>query len=190
MKLQIDTNAMLALFPEGSEARVELQNAVIANFARKMQDKYIDSGVQQVVRETINFVGTEQQIGAKIREELDKEFTKSRDGWYNTIYKLDDKKKIAKAIEEYASNQASTVRIAMEKDAKSVIDRQLEYSKSRVLRAVEEVIGKAEADMVRRVEQRISAKMDEIIRMEFAKLMSQGSFLSMGASVQPTTGIN
>lgn len=190
MKLQIDTNAMLALFPEGSEARVELQNAVIANFARKMQDKYIDSSVQQVVRETINFVGTEKQIGQKIREELDKEFTTHRDGWYNTVYKLDDKKKIAKAIEEYASNQASTVRLAMEKDAKATIDRQFEYSKSRVLRAVEEIVGKAEADMVRRVEQRISAKMDEIIRMEFAKLLSQGSFLSMGASVQPTAGLS
>lgn len=190
MKLQIDTNAMLALFPEGSEARVQLQNAVIANFARKMQDKYIDSNVQTVVRETVNFVGTEKQIGQKIREELDKEFTTHRDGWYNTIYKLDDKKKIARAIEEFASNQACKIRVDMEKGAKETIDRQFEYAKSRVLRAVEEVVGKAEADMVRRVEQRISAKMDEIIRLEFAKLMSQGSFVSMGASVQPTAGLS
>ena len=40
MKIQLDTKALESLFPEGSEARIELQNAVIANFAKKMQEKH------------------------------------------------------------------------------------------------------------------------------------------------------
>lgn len=47
MKIQLDTNAMNALFPEGSEARVELQAAVIANFATRIRDNQIE----RIVRE-------------------------------------------------------------------------------------------------------------------------------------------
>lgn len=45
MKIQLDTNAMNALFPEGSEARVELQAAVIANFATRIRDNQMENMV-------------------------------------------------------------------------------------------------------------------------------------------------
>lgn len=39
MKIQLDSSALAALFPEGSEARVELQRAVVAEFLRRWADK-------------------------------------------------------------------------------------------------------------------------------------------------------
>ena len=51
MKIQLDTGAMNALFPEGSEARVQLQNAVIANFARNNLDKYISQEMKKTVEQ-------------------------------------------------------------------------------------------------------------------------------------------
>ena len=175
MKVQLDTGAMNALFPEGSEARIQLQNAVIANFAYKMQDKYISNEVRKVVNETMDIAGTERQIGKKIRALLDAEFKVVNKGWYASIFNVNDQSKIATAINDYAATQASSIRVDLEKDAKRKIDDMMEYSKGRVMRAITDTVEKVEADMVRRVEQRITAKMDELIRLEFAKLVSGGT---------------
>lgn len=190
MKVQLDTNAMNALFPEGSEARVQLQNAVIANFAGKIKDKYLNDEVVKAVRETVDFVGTEQKIASLIRSKLECEFQHVNQGWYSTVYKLNDRQKISEAVNQYATGAAGVLRDEMVKQAKPKIDSMFEYTHKRVLDGVADAVTKAEADMLRRVEQRISAKMDEIIRMELAKLLSQGSFLSHGASVQPTAGLS
>lgn len=47
IKLQLNADAIAALFPEGSQARVELQNAVVAEFVRKhIKIAALGSGIQ------------------------------------------------------------------------------------------------------------------------------------------------
>lgn len=47
IKLQLNADALAALFPEGSQARVELQNAVVAEFVRKhIKIAALGSGIQ------------------------------------------------------------------------------------------------------------------------------------------------
>lgn len=41
MEIKLDTQAMNALFPEGSTARVDLQSAVIANLVSQLNIKYV-----------------------------------------------------------------------------------------------------------------------------------------------------
>lgn len=173
MKVQLDTKAMNALFPEGSEARVQLQNAVIANFAQEIKDKHIAHEVQKVVRDTVNFIGTEAQIGRLIRERIQEEFKSVNMGWYNTVYKVEERGKIDKAISQHADSTAYEIRSKLIEDGKKLVDESLEKSKARLNEHIGAAVNKTEADMTRRIEQRVSAKLDEIIRLELAKILAR-----------------
>lgn len=50
IQLRLDADALASLFPEGSEARIELQRAVVAEFARKHLGKLVPEEVQTIVR--------------------------------------------------------------------------------------------------------------------------------------------
>ncbi len=49
MKLSLDATALNALFPEGTEARVELQQAVLGNFVKNMFSKSMPKEVKEYV---------------------------------------------------------------------------------------------------------------------------------------------
>lgn len=49
--IKLDTKAMNALFPEGSEARVDLQAAVIKNFINRNADNFLSEKIEQTVKE-------------------------------------------------------------------------------------------------------------------------------------------
>ncbi|MGL5308206.1 MAG: hypothetical protein ACRC9Y_19130, partial [Aeromonas veronii] len=74
MKLQLDTKAMEALFPEGSEARVELQRAVIANFAKRVKDEHIDGLVKQEVYKETQGIAEPRELARLMNEALKREF--------------------------------------------------------------------------------------------------------------------
>lgn len=55
MKLQLDTDALEALFPEGTEARLDLQQAVLQNIVNrnfiKMNQAEVDGAIHKAVRD-------------------------------------------------------------------------------------------------------------------------------------------
>lgn len=52
IELKLDTNALESLFPAGSEARVNLQKAVIANFIRAhVKPSFVTAEVEKLVKE-------------------------------------------------------------------------------------------------------------------------------------------
>lgn len=67
MKIQLDTKALESLFPEGSEARIELQNAVIKNFVNKAQFKNLDLMVYDAIH------NCDYEFKKFIRENLNKQ---------------------------------------------------------------------------------------------------------------------
>lgn len=67
--IRLDTNAMNALFPEGSQARVELQQCVIAEFTRKhLKPSTIGSDIHRLIlaakQEAIK--GALEELGCKV----------------------------------------------------------------------------------------------------------------------------
>lgn len=48
IELKLDTNAVLSLFPEGSEARLDLQRAVVANVVKLVVDRDIKAVTKTV----------------------------------------------------------------------------------------------------------------------------------------------
>ena len=49
IQLKLDTNAVESLFPEGSEVRVQLQNAVIAEMTKRLYDKAMKEALNEAL---------------------------------------------------------------------------------------------------------------------------------------------
>ena len=54
MKIQLDSSALAALFPEGSDARIELQRCVIAEFTRRSLAKDMNASIANTVAAYLN----------------------------------------------------------------------------------------------------------------------------------------
>lgn len=59
IKIQLNTDAVNALFPEGSEARLDLQNAVIANFVKRNADTFANLELSQYEADIMRYVQTQ-----------------------------------------------------------------------------------------------------------------------------------
>lgn len=86
IKLQLNADAIAALFPEGSQARVELQNAVIAEFCRKniknslvissSIEKKIEAARSQVIEDAVFKLGMDKgsygtiTVGTAVKEKI------------------------------------------------------------------------------------------------------------------------
>ncbi|HDM8192315.1 TPA: hypothetical protein P0E30_003748 [Vibrio harveyi] len=80
MKISLDASAVRELFPEGSEARVQLSQAVIAEYTRKTLPKYLDANLRSEIANVVDANLTAQgsdEIRAGIRDALD-EYVQSR----------------------------------------------------------------------------------------------------------------
>ncbi|QGZ16369.1 hypothetical protein Hena1_02190 [Erwinia phage Hena1] len=79
VELKLDTAAVNALFPEGTQARVNLQQAVINNITSNILDKRINQDVLRQIEETAKEYTLDQSLTARVQKELDAYLTKR--GW-------------------------------------------------------------------------------------------------------------
>ena len=83
MKIQLDTKALQTLFPEGSEARIDLQRAVVANMLRKSFTGDLDLTLRAEIGRSVSGLRTEmrQLIQTELRPALDKARDELTDGF-------------------------------------------------------------------------------------------------------------
>lgn len=186
MKIQLDTKALEALFPEGSEARVELQNAVIANFAKKMQERHLEGTTRQQIQEAVRDAGVSMDSYSIVRNMLNKTITNN--GWDAANAQLKDTSSLAHAVRNYARQQDLKLMQGMEAWANEMVSKELgkreEAGKHFVERYVQEAerqIQKAKEQAFSEIESRIVAvckqNMPEIIRREMANYLSKPNTL-------------
>lgn len=101
--IKLDTNALKALFPEGTEARVNLQSAVIQNYAKPILKGCTDRITQEVLSELRLSLETgklRKEILEQAKEEIAVFWTAS--GGYSPVYQLTEagKEKIAALVSE------------------------------------------------------------------------------------------
>lgn len=186
MKIQIDTKALEALFPEGSEARVDLQNAVIANFAKKMQERHLGEEVRQEISRGIRDAGVSFDAYSICRDMLNKTITNT--GWSDADARLKNNTALASSIRAYAAQQDLILSKSMDMYARDLIEKYLgkreEAGKQFVeqyTKMAEASIAKAKAQALGEIESRIIAmckqSMPEIIRREMANYLNKTSEL-------------
>lgn len=186
MKMQLDTKALEALFPEGSEARVELQNAVIANFAKKMHDKHVSEDVKNEIYRAIQLAGVNFDSQSICRDILNKTITNI--GWSTADAKLKTNTTLANSIRAYASQQDLILSQSMDAYARELVEKYLTAREEAGKRFIEQYVGMAEASLakakaqaINEIESRIVAackqSMPEIIRREMANYLNKTTTL-------------
>ncbi|QBX32629.1 hypothetical protein Asfd1_3 [Aeromonas phage Asfd_1] len=186
MKIQLDTKALEALFPEGSEARVELQNAVIANFAKKMQEKHLEDVTRQQIHKAVRDAGVSMDSYSIVRNMVNKTITNN--GWDAANAQLKSNSSLAQAVHNYARQQDLKLMQSMDTWANEMVGKELgkreEAGKHFVERYVQEAerqIEKAKQQAFSEIESRIVAackqNMPEIIRREMANYLNKPNTL-------------
>lgn len=182
MKIQLDTKALEALFPEGSEFRVELQNAVIANFAKKMHDKRVSEDIKSEIYQAVRAAGVTFDANSICRDILNKTITNT--GWSDADAKLKTNTSLANSIRTYASQQDLILSQSMDMYARELVGKYLEKREEAGKKFIEQYIATAEANIAKakaqalnEIESRMIAmckqSMPEIIRREMANYLNK-----------------
>lgn len=107
VELKLDTAAVNALFPEGTQARVDLQQAVINNITKNLLSKHIDQDIKDKVVEAAKELGLQYNFQELVQKELGTYL--DRRGWAST-YPIQESRKaeLAKSIRQQVSTVASS----------------------------------------------------------------------------------
>ncbi|UYL85020.1 hypothetical protein pEaSNUABM55_00247 [Erwinia phage pEa_SNUABM_55] len=107
VELKMDTAALNALFPEGTEARVALQQAVINNITKNLLSKHLNQDIKDQVAEAAKALGLQYNFQELVQKELGTYL--DRRGWAST-YPLQESRKeeLAKSIRQQVSTVASS----------------------------------------------------------------------------------
>lgn len=79
ISLKLDTNAVLSLFPEGSETRLQLQAAIIKNVVNSVVGKKVDEQVENNIIHHVNAmmpgsVQIEQTVAAEFKKYVERRY--------------------------------------------------------------------------------------------------------------------
>lgn len=103
MKIQLDTKALQTLFPEGSEARIDLQRAVVANMLRKSFRGDLSLALRDEIDRTALELRAEMKtlIQAELRPALDKARDELTDGFAAdaAIWRSDAEERLKRSFE-------------------------------------------------------------------------------------------
>jgi len=143
IKLQLTAEAIQALFPEGTQARVELQNAVVAEFARKhIKPADLPAGLGAVVKQA-----QKEATDAAIRE-----IGFRRDAWDaikptpEALHAISTQAgkavdaEIERLIKAHIDNERPLVQLHVERALKQMVDSEIRaVVKARVAAVVEQM---------------------------------------------------
>jgi predicted solute-binding protein len=174
MKIQLDTGAMNSLFPEGSQARIDLQNAVVANFAIKMQDKFIKDDVYQVVKAALPNT-SQSEIQNKVDEAVRSQFSNVIGYWNKAI--LLKGSKTSDCINEYAETRINELLESYGVDGKNAVEKHVKDAQAKIEVSIQRAIEFALRRMQTDVEQQVRASMTQIIAKELKLALSNPSSL-------------
>lgn len=152
MRVQLDASAMAALFPEGSDARLELQAAVIDEFVRRIVKKEYDVNAQLAVTKLVReefatcWQGGKFDFSASVKTQLKEALDKIAKGSLDAVL-LNAVGRASPIYAEYERN--------ITKAAKTLTPEVKEYIDLSVKRA-------QEADIQAIVDERVQAALKNI----------------------------
>ena len=119
ISLKLDTNAVLSLFPEGSEARVELQNAIIKNVVDSIVGKKVDEKISSLINDYVTYKFPSTVELQKIIDKKFEDFVTNK-GWGSPTTNYTGIKKLADKVKSGVETECETV---IEKIIQNAIDK-------------------------------------------------------------------
>lgn len=158
IRLHLDTNAVDALFPEGTQARVELQQAVIAEIIRrKIKPGALGESVAaQIERARSDALDAIERAKAEMADKVLRDQGVTKDHWGCIELKNE-----AKATIDEAARQA--IRDEIEKAIREQVKSQVEKLKFEITVRTEGAISRMiDSEIRNAVKARIAAVMEQI----------------------------
>lgn len=178
MRIQLDTHALEALFPEGSEARVELQNAVIANYARKMKDNFLDEEVRKLVKSVIGEVSG-YDLERRVKSEIESQF-KNVGGYWNKAYSTKEQGLVDNAIRNCANSKVKELVDDWKEQGELKVSEFTDRMKTELSTHLDRLSNQEIAKLQCTVTTLVRANINEIIRQELANVLGGNPTLLNG----------
>lgn len=164
MRIQLDTQAMEALFPEGSEARVELQQAVLQNIIDR---NFLKMPVDHVAKACAEAAKAIKLPDVRAMAEAEMQKLTTRTGWNGPAKATPA---FAVHIREAAENEVQTaVNLAVsnaiaqiDKAINERVEQHLGYFAAKVKNLIEEKLDTTAA-------QALNARFDEVLKLAIAQ---------------------
>lgn len=170
VELKLDTNAVNALFPEGTEARVALQQAVINNITSEILGKRITKDIHDLVNAAVTSMGLDFNFQDMIQKELNT-YMKAR-GWGSNYKELQPSRK-----EEIKKLVEAEVRDISHTAFEDIIKSCTEDAKTRFEDGMERKITYA----LSKVEDKVSSRLNE----KWKEILDNALVQRLGLAVKP-----
>lgn len=157
VELKLDTAAVNALFPEGTEARIGLQQAVINNIVTNILEKRIDAEVIKQIDAAVASVGMSSSIQSLVQTELNGYLQKR--GWNQREGDLTEVSKAAvkKAVEQEVKNLSY---LAFDEVIKECTDRAKTDFADGMKRKIDYALQNSESHFAARLNERFKEVLD------------------------------
>lgn len=164
MRIQLDTQAMEALFPEGSEARVELQQAVLQNIIDR---NFLKMPVEHVAKACAEAAKAIQLPDVRQLAEVEMQKLTTRTGWngpakatpaFAAHIKSAADREVQTTIENAVTNATSQI----DKVIREKVEQHLGYFMNKARNLIEDKLDAAAA-------QALNARFDEVLKLAIAQ---------------------
>lgn len=158
IEIKLDTHTVRQLFPEGTEARSQLQQSVISNIAKDLIVKDTGNKVRKLIQDEINAYGLViPDVTSAVQAEMAKWFESRGYGY-----------------EKHATEQLKgRLREAADREARATLDavvnEVIKTATDKVLKDIEYKIAAAEQRIQKIIADRINTKFGEIIDQAVAE---------------------
>lgn len=161
MNIKLDTHAVRQLFPEGTEARAQLQQSVINNVVKEMVLKDSNNKIREKIQAEINLLGARiPDVAQAVKTQLNSFFTKK--GWEGFQSTLEFDAHVRKEAERQVQIAVGDVIQRLVKKATENIERQVTLAvESSAQRAQQVVVDQINHNFKEIMNKAIQAKINE-----------------------------
>lgn len=146
--LKLDTAAVEKLFPEGTELRVDLQQAVVNNIAKRALERQVSHSIDNAIRQHVQHECGMYDLSDMVKTELEKNI--QNNGWNQPDTVKDyAANKIRAAVTRHVENLATT-------EFNKLIDDVLDKATERVKASIDRKIAAALLDIDKHVADRLN----------------------------------
>jgi hypothetical protein len=148
--IRLDRNAIDALFPDGSEARVELQRAVLSTVIKQSMHVKSPAQIEAMIEKELTVIHADtRKLVAESSASVAKEWFQS--SWGNHFLTSDRKQCIRKAVEDsMAEHVSESIKSAVSASRESVVFRASKIAERDIQRIVDETVDKSIEEAVKK----------------------------------------
>lgn len=158
VELKLDTAAVEKLFPEGTELRVNLQQAVVNNIAKRILDRDISVRLETLIRTHVTHECGMMDLNTLVKNALDAHLEKS--GWHDHRLKDSTTSQIRELVKKKVQQLADS---EMQKIINDTLSRSTNTMKDTLDRHIDNALQDVEKHIAARLNQKFAAVVDAAI---------------------------